>query len=50
MEQQGKTAMLVALDGEAVGIIAVADIVKVGSAEAVKQLQGFRHTQDGGGG
>src|SRR5712692_7847409 len=39
LEQQGKTAMLVALDGEAVGIVAVADTVKVGSAEAVKQLQ-----------
>jgi Cu+-exporting ATPase len=38
-EQQGKTAMLVALDGEAVGIVAVADTVKVGSAEAVKHLQ-----------
>jgi Cu+-exporting ATPase len=39
LEQQGKTAMLVALDGEALGIVAVADTVKVGSAEAVKQLQ-----------
>src|SRR6266699_532076 len=39
LEQQGKTAMLVALDGEVVGIVAVADTMKVGSAEAVKQLQ-----------
>ncbi len=39
LEQQGKTAMLVALDGEAAGLVAVADTVKVGSAEAVKQLQ-----------
>jgi len=39
LEQQGKTAMLVAIDGEAVGMVAVADTVKVGSAEAVKQLQ-----------
>jgi Cu+-exporting ATPase len=39
LEQQGKTTMLVAIDGEAVGLVAVADTVKVGSAEAVKQLQ-----------
>jgi P-type Cu+ transporter len=39
LEQQGKTAMLVALDGEAAGLVAVADTVKVGSAEAVKHLQ-----------
>jgi len=38
LEEQGKTAMLVALDGKAVGIVAVADTVKVGSAEAIKQL------------
>jgi Cu+-exporting ATPase len=38
-EQQGKTAMLVAIDGEVAGVVAVADTVKVGSAEAVKQLQ-----------
>ncbi len=39
VEQQGKTAMLVAIDGKVVGLVAVADTVKVGSAEAVKQLQ-----------
>jgi P-type Cu+ transporter len=39
LAQQGKTAMLVALDGEAAGLVAVADTVKVGSAEAVKHLQ-----------
>lgn len=39
LEQQGKTTMLVAIDGEAAGLVAVADTVKVGSAEAVKQLQ-----------
>jgi Cu+-exporting ATPase len=39
LEQQGKTAMLVAIDGEVVGLVAVADTVKVGSREAVKQLQ-----------
>jgi len=39
LEQQGKTTMLVAIDGEAVGLVAVADTVKVGSREAVEQLQ-----------
>src|SRR5256884_4579144 len=39
LEQQGKTAMLVVIDGEVVGLVAVADTIKVGSAEAVKQLQ-----------
>src|SRR6202022_2400045 len=39
LEQQGKTTMLVAIDGEVAGLVAVADTVKVGSAEAVKQLQ-----------
>ena len=39
LEQQGKTTMLVAIDGEVVGLVAVADTVKVGSREAVKQLQ-----------
>ncbi len=38
LEWQGKTAMLIALDGEAVGLVAVADTVKVGSAEAIEQL------------
>jgi Cu+-exporting ATPase len=38
LEEQGKTAMLVAIDGKAVSVIAVADTVKVGSAEAIKQL------------
>ena len=39
LEQQGKTTMLVAVDGELAGLLAVADTVKVGSAEAVRQLQ-----------
>jgi P-type Cu+ transporter len=39
LEQAGKTTMLVAIDGEVVGLVAVADTVKVGSREAVKQLQ-----------
>lgn len=38
LEEQGKTVMLVALDGAVVGLIAVADTVKVGSVEAIKQL------------
>jgi len=39
LEQAGKTTMLVAIDGAVAGLVAVADTVKVGSAEAVKQLQ-----------
>jgi P-type Cu+ transporter len=39
LEQQGKTAMIIVIDGRPVGIVAVADTVKVGSAEAVKQLR-----------
>jgi Cu+-exporting ATPase len=39
LEQQGKTAMLVAIDGEVAGIVAVADMVKVDSAQAVQQLK-----------
>jgi Cu+-exporting ATPase len=38
LEQQGKTAMIVAIDGEVAGVVAVADTVKVGSAEAIQQL------------
>ncbi len=39
LEQQGKTTMLVAIDGEVAGLVAVADTVKAGSTEAVRQLQ-----------
>jgi Cu+-exporting ATPase len=39
MEQQGKTVMLVAIDGRLSGIVAVADTVKPGSAQAVEQLR-----------
>ncbi|MBE3598602.1 MAG: copper-translocating P-type ATPase [Limnochordaceae bacterium] len=39
LEQQGKTAMLVAIDGKPAGVVAVADTVKPGSAAAVRQLQ-----------
>src|SRR6185437_5325384 len=39
LEGQGKTVMLVALDGKIAGLVAVADAVKAGSKEAVRQLQ-----------
>jgi len=39
MESLGKTAMLVAVDGALVGIIAVADTVKPTSAEAIAELR-----------
>ena len=39
LEDAGKTAMLVAVDGIAAGVFGVADTVKVGSASAVKRLQ-----------
>lgn len=39
LEQQGKTVMLVAIDGAAAGLVAVADTVKVGSVEAIQNLQ-----------
>lgn len=38
LEQQSKTAMLIAIDGEVAGIVAVADTIKVGSVDAVRQL------------
>ena len=39
LEGEAKTAMLVAADGEALGIVAVADTVKEGSAEAIRLMQ-----------
>lgn len=39
LERAGKTAMLLALDGEATGIVAVADTLKEGSPEAVAELK-----------
>src|SRR6266702_2522055 len=39
LEQRGKTAMIVVIDGKVAGLVAVADTVKVGSVEAIKQLQ-----------
>jgi Cu+-exporting ATPase len=38
LEADGKTALLVAVDGRLVGLIAVADTIKEGSAEAVRAL------------
>jgi Cu+-exporting ATPase len=38
-EQQGKTTIIAVVDGELAGIIAVADTLKAGSAEAIRQLQ-----------
>jgi Cu+-exporting ATPase len=39
LEEEAKTAMLVAVDGEARGVIALADTVKAGSVEAIRELQ-----------
>lgn len=39
LEGQGKTAMLMAVDGHLAGIIAVADTVKESSAEAISKLK-----------
>ncbi|HEX7557468.1 MAG TPA: heavy metal translocating P-type ATPase [Leptolinea sp.] len=38
LQQEGKTAMLIAKDGKLAGIIAVADTVKDGSVEAIRAL------------
>ncbi|MHB8599383.1 MAG: heavy metal translocating P-type ATPase [Ktedonobacteraceae bacterium] len=38
LEVQGKTAMIAVIDGEVVGLVAVSDTVKVGSAEAIQNL------------
>ena len=39
LEEQGKTVMLVAVDGEPAGWIAVADTVKPTSADAIRELK-----------
>jgi Cu+-exporting ATPase len=39
LQEDGKTAMFAAIDGKAVGILAVADPIKASSAEAVRELQ-----------
>ncbi|MCW4035354.1 MAG: heavy metal translocating P-type ATPase [Candidatus Bathyarchaeota archaeon] len=41
LEEDGKTAMLVAVDGKAAGLIAVADTLMEYSVDAVKALQGM---------
>src|SRR6266536_1432691 len=38
LEQQGQTIILVVIDGTVAGLVGVADTVKVGSEEAIKQL------------
>ncbi len=38
LQNEAKTAMVLAVDGEASGVIAVADTVKAGSAEAIETL------------
>jgi Cu+-exporting ATPase len=39
LARSGKTPLLVAIEGQAAGVIAVADTIKSGSAEAVKSLR-----------
>ena len=39
LEEDGKTAMLIAIDGKYAGIVAVADTMKESAPEAVKQLK-----------
>jgi P-type Cu+ transporter len=38
LEAEGKTAMVVAIDESVAGVVAVTDTIKVGSAEAIRQL------------
>jgi Cu+-exporting ATPase len=40
LEAAGKTVMLVAVDGRVAGLLAVADTIKSGAAEAIARLQG----------
>jgi P-type Cu+ transporter len=42
LEQQGKTTMIVVIDGKVAGLVGVADTVKGSSKEAIKQLQAQR--------
>lgn len=39
LQEDGKTAMFVAIDGKPAGIVAVADPIKASSAEAIQSLQ-----------
>ncbi|MDD1747997.1 MAG: copper-translocating P-type ATPase, partial [Methanomassiliicoccales archaeon] len=41
MESQGKTAMIVTVDGQLVGVIGVADVVKDSSLGAISELKGM---------
>jgi Cu+-exporting ATPase len=41
LEEDGKTAMLIAVDGRLAGIVAVADTLKEDSAEAIERLRGM---------
>jgi Cu+-exporting ATPase len=41
LENEGKTVMIVAYDGSALGLVAVADVLKEYSTEAIKALQGM---------
>jgi len=41
LEEQGKTAMLLAVDGQIAGIVAAMDTPKDNAAEAIKQLKGM---------
>ena len=41
LENEGKTVMVVAYDGSALGLVAVADVLKEYSTEAVRALQGM---------
>jgi Cu+-exporting ATPase len=41
LQSQAKTAVVAAIDGEAAGVIAVADSLKPGSAEAIAELHGL---------
>jgi len=42
LEEQGKTVMLLAVDGEIAGLIAVMDVPKEEAVEAIKQLKDMR--------
>jgi Cu+-exporting ATPase len=39
LEEQGKTVMIIVVDGKAMGIIAVADILREGAREAIEELK-----------
>jgi P-type Cu+ transporter len=41
LQEDGKTAMFVAIDGKAAGILAVADPIKASTAEAIQSLHGL---------